>query len=581
MSDLGIYRWIGRQMRPYWLPFALFGVVGILASPIALLNPVPLKIAVDNVLGSQALPALVEVVLPSALTASKDGILLFAVALLVAVALAGQLRQLAYTYLKTYIGEKVTLELRARLFDRAQRLSLAYHGNTGTADTVYMIQRDTAAVRYLTTEGAIPFISALVTVVAMIYVTVRIDWQLALVALGVAPVLIVLTGTVRTRIRGQWRSIKRQESGVQAVVQESLTALLVIKAFGQEERETRRFVGRAEGAADARLRLTLVEGWYGVLVGATTAAGMALVLYIGVAHVRAGTLSLGQLILIMGYLGQLYGPLKTMSRKVASVQSHLASAERVLRLLAEPDDVVDDPRARRLGRARGAVTFDGVSFAYEPGHPVLHDVSFDAPAGSRIALSGATGAGKTTLLSLLTRFYDPTEGTILLDGTDLRGYRLADLRAQFAIVLQQPVLFSGSVSENIAYACPGASDAEIVAAARAAGAHEFIQGLPQGYETGVGERGMRLSGGECQRIALARAFLKDAPILILDEPTSSVDVKTEAVILEALERLMRGRTVFLITHRPSTAGAWDEDIRLHLEHGRLVQPDTAVGGTLA
>jgi ATP-binding cassette subfamily B protein len=225
------------------------------------------------------------------------------------------------------------------------------------------------------------------------------------------------------------------------------------------------------------------------------------------------------------------------------------------------------------------VTFQGVSFAYEAGHTVLHDVSSDAPAGSPVALGGATGAGKTTLLSLLTRFHDPTKGAILLDGTDLRTYRLADLRAQFAIVLQQPVLFSSSIAENISYARPDASEEEVIAAARAAGAHDFIRGLPQGYGTGVGERGMKLSGGECQRIALAGAFLKDAPILILDEPTSSVDVRTEAVILEALERLMRGRTVFLITHRPSTAGAWDEDTHLHLDHGRLVHGSAAVGGT--
>ncbi|MEJ2205146.1 MAG: ABC transporter ATP-binding protein [Gemmatimonadota bacterium] len=577
MSDLAIYRWIGRQVRPYWVPFAVFTVLGVLSGPLALLNPVPLKIAVDSVLGSQPLPPLLEAVLPSVFTASQDGILIFAVVLLVAVALAGQLRQLAYAYLKTYLGERLTLDLRAQLFNRAQRLSLGYHGATGTADTVYRIQRDTVAVRYLTTEGAIPFLSALVTVVAMIYVTVRIDWQLALVALGVAPVLVVLTGTVRKRIRGQWRVIKRLESGVQAVVQESLGALLVVKAFGQEDRETERFVGRAEGAAGARLRLTLVEGWFGVFAGVTTAAGMALVLYIGVAHVSAGTLSLGQLILIVGYLSQLYGPLKTMSRRVASVQSHLASAERALHLLREPDDVWDDPRGRPLQRAKGAVAFEGVGFAYEPGSPVLRDVSFEAPPGSRIALSGRTGVGKTTLLSLLTRFYDPTEGAILLDGIDVRGYRLADLRAQFAIVLQQPVLFSSSVAENIAYARPKASEAEIVAAARAAGAHDFIRQLPEGYDTQVGERGMRLSGGECQRVALARAFLRDAPILILDEPTSAVDVKTEAVILEALERLMHGRTVFLITHRPSTANAWEKDVHLHLEEGRLVEAGSPAG----
>jgi ATP-binding cassette subfamily B protein len=255
-SDLKVYRWLGHQVRPMWAWLALFALLGLLASPIALLSPLPLKISVDNVLGSQPLPAFLEVVLPAGLTGSKEGILLFAVSLLVAVALVGQLRELGYSLLKTYIGEKLTLDLRARLFDRAQRLSLGYHGKTGTADTIYRIHRDTQAVNYLAVEGAVPFFSAMATVVAMIYVIVRIDWQLALVAMGVTPVLLVLTGLVRRRIRSQWREIKKVESGVQAVVQETLGALLLVKAFGQEERETKRFVGRASEGMKARLRLS-------------------------------------------------------------------------------------------------------------------------------------------------------------------------------------------------------------------------------------------------------------------------------------------------------------------------------------
>jgi len=576
-SDLTVYRWLARQVRPVWPGLALYALVGLLASPLALLNPLPLKIAVDSVLGSQPLPGFLEALLPAGFTGSQDGILLFAVLLLVGVAVAGQLRELARSLLKTYLGERLTLDLRARLFDRAQRLSLGYHGRTGTADTLYRIHRDTAAVNYLTVEGAVPFVSALVSVVAMMFVMVRIDWELALVALGVAPALLVLTGTVRPRIRTRSRLIKRLESGVQAVVQETLGGLLLVKAFGQEDRETRRFTERADKAMRARLRLAHIQGWFGVGVGATTGVGMALVLYIGVDHVRTGVLSLGQLILIVGYLSQLYSPLKTMSGKVASVQSHLASAERAIQLLAEPDDVKEAPDALRLARARGDVVFDGVSFAYETDRRILEDISFEAPAGTRVALSGATGAGKTTLVSLLTRFYDPTAGAVLLDGRDIRRYRLSDLRAQFAVVLQQPVLFSTSIAENIAYARPDATEAEIAAAAAAAGVHDFIDGLPLAYDTEVGEWGMKLSGGERQRIALARAFLRDAPVLILDEPTSSVDVGTESVILEALERLMHGRTVFLVTHRPSLAGAWNEDLRIHLRNGRLVEPATPLG----
>jgi ATP-binding cassette subfamily B protein len=550
-------------------------LLGLLSSPVALLTPVPLKIAVDNVLGAQPLPTGLAALLPDALVGARGGLLLCAVVLLVFIGLVGQLRELAFGVLKTWIAERLVLDFRSRLFDRAQRLSFTYHDAAGTADAMYRIRYDAEAVSYLTVEGAVPLLSAAVTVAGMLYVSLRIDLALALVALSVVPVLFVVSGAVRRRLRAQARQLKRVDAGVLAVIQETLGALRVVKAFGQEDRQTGEFVRQAGEGVRAKVRLAAVEGVAGVLVGLTTGLGMALVVYVGVSHVRDGVLSLGALLLIAGYLGQLYAPLRTMSRKVSSVQSHLASAERAFALLDQPGDVPERADARRLDRARGDVEFRGVSFGYEPAQPVLNDVSLAIEAGTRVAVTGATGAGKTTLVSLLTRFYDPTAGEIRLDGVDLRGYRLRDLRDQFAIVLQQPVLFSTTIAENIAYGRPGADPREIEDAARAANAHDFIVALPHGYATPVGERGMRLSGGERQRVALARAFLKDAPMLILDEPTSSVDVGTEAAILEALERVMRGRTVFLITHRPSALLGWD--VRLHFQGGRLVEP-SAVGG---
>src|SRR3990172_5711474 len=268
----------------------------------------------------------------------------------------------------------------------------------------------------------------------------------------------------------------------------------------------------------ARLHLTWVEGFFGLLVGLITALGMACFLLVGVNHVQQGILSLGSLLLIIGYLSQIYSPLKTMSRKAASLQAHLAGAERAFAVLDEAPDVQECVNALPLKRAEGRIVFRNVSFAYQPEHPVLKNINFEIPPGTRLGIAGVTGAGKTTLFNLLTRFYDPTEGEILLDNVDLRDYQLADLRNQFAIVLQEPVLFSTTIAENIAYARPGGTEEQIIEAAKIAGAHDFIRGLPQGYDTQVGERGMRLSGGERQRIALARAFFKQAPLVILDEP---------------------------------------------------------------
>ncbi len=570
-TDLTLYRRLLDQARPYWPHLGALFALGLLATPIALLVPVPLKIVVDSVLGTRPLPGPLGVWFPTAAQSPTAGLVL-AIGVLLTVTLFAQIQSLVNTWLRSYVGEHIVLGFRARLLEQGQRLSLSYHDTTGTADTAYRIQHDAQTLQYVAVDGMIPFVSAAISLVAMVAVTARLDWQLALVALAVSPVLFILSRTYRRRMRGQARAVKKLESSALQVVQEVLGALRVVKAFGQERRETERFATRAREGLVARLRLALIEGRFGLWVGLTTAAGTAAVLFLGVSHVRAGVLTLGELLMAMSYLAQLYQPLSTISRKAAGLQSYLASAERTFALLDEVPDVPERPNARPLGRATGAVEFEHVSFGYDDaGRTVLRDVSFTVAPGTRVAIMGATGVGKTTLVNLLTRFYDPTAGAVRLDGVDLRDYRVADLRRQFAIVLQHPLLFSTSIAENIAYGRPGASPAEIEQAAAAAHADEFIARLPRGYDTHVGEQGQKLSGGERQRIALARAFLRDAPLLILDEPTSSVDLKTESVILDALERLMRTRTVFLVTHRPST---WTMcDLWLQVERGRLTRKD--------
>src|SRR5213593_4500920 len=552
MSEFALYRRLLRQARPYWLHLAALFGIGLLASPIALLNPVPLKIVVDSVLGSRPLPAWLAAALPAAATRSPATLLAVAIGLLITVAALAQVQGLANKFMQAYVGERLVLGFRTQLVQHAQRISMSYHDSKGSADSLYRIQQDAAVIDKIMVEGIIPFVAAGITLAMMIVVMMRLDWQLALVALGVSPPLFVLSRLYRPRMRRQSRQVKKLESSALAAVQETLGALRVVKAFGQETRETDRFVRRSSEGVAARIRLALLEGRYGVLVGLTSALGTAVVLLIGVQHVREGVLSLGQLLMALTYVGQLYEPLKTISKKAAGLQSYLASAERAFLLLDEQPEVPERQDAQPIARAAGRLAFRNVSFDYSADRPVLHDVSFEIERATRLGIVGATGAGKTTLISLLTRFYDPTAGQILLDGVDLRDYRLDDLRRQFAVVLQEPVLFSVSIAENIGYARPGASREAIVAAAQAANAHEFIARLPQGYDTQVGERGVKLSGGQWQRIALARAFLKDSPILILDEPTSSVDAKTESVIVEALERLKRGRTVIVISHRPST-----------------------------
>ena len=576
--DLALYLRLFRWARPYWTHLIGLFLLSLLATPLALLVPLPLKIALDSGLDSKPLPHLIRTTVPAGFRLTPSSALLFAVGLLIVVTILAQIQTLAVALLKTYTGEKVLLEFRSGLFGQMQRLSLSYHDVKGTAESLYNVQYDAAAVQAVLAERFIPLIGSAFTLLGMLYVTMKIDWQLALVALLISPILFLISKFYRRRLRRGAREVKKLEKSAMGVVQEVLGALRVVKAFGKEEDERHRFVRRSFEGMRARLKLALAEGKYNFLVGLTSAIGTATVLFVGFRQVQSGVITLGDLMLMMGYVSLLYEPLKSMGKNSAALQSYMANIERAFALLDELPEVAEKTNPRSLVRATGKIAFRNVSFRYGQNRPALEQVAFEVDAGICVGIVGTTGAGKTTLVNLLTRFYDPTEGQISLDGVDLRDYKLKDLRNQFAIVLQESVLFSTSLAENIAYARPNASEAEIVAAAKAANAHEFISNLPEGYQTLVGDRGMRLSGGERQRISIARAFLKDAPMLILDEPTSSVDVRTETLILDAMERLAQGRTTFVITHRSSALKQCDVIVRI--EKGRLAAIESTAGTQL-
>ncbi|HUQ21277.1 MAG TPA: ABC transporter ATP-binding protein [Gemmatimonadaceae bacterium] len=568
MSAIAIYKRLLRFARPYWGHILGLFAVSLAATPLTLLAPLPMKIVVDSALGGRAAPAFLTALLPATNMATPSAILALAIVLLLIVGLLSNVQRVATGLLTTFVSERLVLGFRSELFRRMQRLSLAYHDMTGSSDSLYRIQYDAMAIQFIAIDGTIPFVVSLTTLVAMVFVIAKLDPTLALIAVAIMPLIVMILRYFRPRLYLEWKRVKKLESSAMSVVQEVLGAVRVVKAFGQEDREHNRFTRHSGEGLDAKMRVGYVAGLMGALTGVTIAIGTALVLFVGAEHVRQGTLTLGSLLLVMGYIASLYAPIETIAARIGVLQSHLVSAERAFVLMDELPDVVDRPGARPLDRARGAVRVESVSFAYEANQSVLDGISFEVAQGQCVGVVGRTGAGKTTLINLLLRFYDPGKGRILLDGVDIRDYKLADLRNQYSIVLQDAVLFSTSIRENIAYAKPDASDDEIVAAARAANAHDFIERLSDGYETLVGERGLRLSGGERQRISLARAFLKNAPLLVLDEPTSAVDVGTEAGIMDAMQRLMEGRTTFLITHRPSTLQY--ADLVLSVQSGRVV-----------
>ena len=564
-------RQILRLAQPYWPHLTAIFLVSMMAAPFNLLLAFPLKITVDSVIGSRPVGHVLGALLPVALHGSKSANLLLAVGLLLTLSLAMNLQSFAAWLLQTYTGEKLVLDFRTQLFWHAQRMSLLFHDRRGPNDVAYRIQHDAPAIQYIFLQGAVPLVSAALSLVTLLYATLRLDWKLAVIGVSVAPVLFLLARRSGRHARSGWDGIKKLDSSAMLAMHEALTSVRVVKAYAREQLEDQRFLVRSRHRMHEQVKVAARQAAFHVLITTAIAVASAAAMWTGVRHVEAGLLTLGDLLLVMAYMAQLFDPLRTISSKLPDLQSWMVSVERALALLEDAPElggagnvVAVTPAA---GLARGHITFSNVSFAYPGSGRVLEGVSFDIRPGTRVGIIGASGSGKSTVVNLLVRFYDPLSGQVLLDGHDLRDYQLNQLREQFSIILQEPVVFSASVEENIAYGRSDASHQEVMAAARASLAHDFIAALPQGYDTKVGEGGCRLSGGERQRLGIARAFLKGSPILILDEPTSAVDVATEAAIMQAMRALVRGRTTFVVAHRLSTVK--DCDLILAFKRGRL------------
>lgn len=559
-----------RYLRPYWRLAAISVALILLSSAAALLMPWPLKVLVDNVLEGHPLPPFLAGIFGSG-SDIRFTLLVFAVLAGLAIALIDSGLTVLSNYVNTKMDQRMVLDFRSDLFQHAQRLSLSFHDQRRSGQLIFAINGQADAIARLVMIIP-PLAQSVITLVGMVWIVVAIDTKLALLSLTVVPFLYYSIRYYTTRIESRLREVKGMEGETLSIIHEAISMLRVIVAFGREPHEYRRFREQGERAVDARVKLTVRQTLFSLAVNLITAFGTALVLGFGAYKVLEGNLTVGQLLVVMAYIAAVYQPLEAISSTAGSLQELLISLRISFELLDTEPEIQDAPGAVSIEQTTGRVTFDNVNFSYNKRKDTLKDISFEVEPGQVVAIVGPTGAGKTTLISLIPRFYDPVGGSILLDGRETRQFTVKSLREQISIVQQEPLLFRGTIADNIRYGRLEASMDEIMQAAKDANAHDFIMRLPQQYETQIGERGSQLSGGERQRICVARAFLKDAPILILDEPTSSIDSKTESIILDALDRLMAGRTTFMVAHRLSTIR--NADLILVLDHGEIVEQGT-------
>ena len=562
-----------RLLRAFGLQERWYVIGGFLllfsTSAVHLLQPWPMKLILDTLAGDHRPPAPLAWLV--AQLGGGTGLLIgvLCLAILATHVVAGVLNVLS-TYLLVSAGLRMVFRLRCAVFDHIQRLSLRFHDSTSVGDSLYRVTWDTYCVQTIFNSGLVPAISSALTLAGVTAMIVSRDLLVACIALTVMIPLTLLMRRLERPMTERSMQVHERESDISTHVQETLSSIRAVHAFGREELESARFRESADAALKAKLRLNVMETASGAVVGLLLSCGTATVVWVTALRVLQGRLTPGDVVLLVAYVAMLYKPINGMARTASQLQGAAARAWRVLSLLDASPEVRDRADAAPLPhRARGRIRFEGVTFGYLPDRPVLRDVNVEIEPESTVALVGSSGAGKTTLVSLLMRFYDPGAGRVTLDGRDLRELTLRSLRQNMALVLQEPILFAASIRENIAYGNPGATPEQVSAAAAAAGAAQFIAALPDGYDTQIGERGLSLSGGQRQRLSIARAFLQDAPILIMDEPTSALDAQTESALLRTMEQLKRGRTTIIIAHRLSTIR--DADTIFVLDAGRIVE----------
>lgn len=558
-------QYAGRQR----LHFVLIFIVTVIASALSALQPWPMKLLADHVLASTPLsPHFGSVLDWFGVKPNPGALLLIVVAGGFALFILNSFFDVVLTQLWTLAGRRMVYDLAADMFAKLQRRSLIFHSRNSVGDVMSRVTGDSWSVYQLFDTLVVTPGHALLTMALMIFLMSRLDVPLTILALVTAPFMVGASFLVGKPLRLAAKLKREIESRIQSHIQQTLTGIPVVQAFAQEEREQERFERFADAAIRAQQRSTLLGSLNSLTSGLIATLGTGAILFFGARHVLAGTLTIGGILVFLVYLNSLQAQMKVLTGLYTALQGLSASVDRVTEVLAAEPEVTEKPDAEPLPCVRGRVEFDKVTFGYES-RPVLRNISLAVQPGETIALVGPSGVGKTTFVELIPRFFDPWEGRVMIDGHDIRDAQLGSVRSQVALVLQEPFLFPLTIAENIAFGKPAAMRADIEAAARAANAHEFISKLPQGYDTSIGERGATLSGGERQRISIARALLKDAPILILDEPTSALDAATEQGILQALQRLMENRTTFIIAHRLSTIRRADRIVVL--ENGEIAE----------